>query len=158
MRGTSLVDLEANAVADLPGEGVFGLVGQHPAAIKEGVGVQMLGMDPSLQDAHEGYGNSLKLPELDDFTLEVLVFIELQHHQFQLHLHQQVCLLPEDDIVSDLNRLDADADAVFGDFEEVLLEDELLDGPIEVVAVLLAGDVDVLLGFIGDKHIKVIIK
>lgn len=117
MRGTCLVDLEANVVADLPGEGVFRLVGQDPAAIEEGVGVQVLGMDPSLEDAHEGYGDSLELAELDDFSLEVLVLIELQYDQFQLDLHQQVCLLPEDDIVSDLDGLDADAYAVFGDFE-----------------------------------------
>lgn len=127
MRGTCLVDLEANAVADLPGEGVFGLVGQDPAAVEEGVGMQVLGMDPSLEDAHEGHSDALELAELDDFALEVLVFVELQDDYFQLHLHQQVCLLPEDDIVSDLDGLDADADAVFGDFEEVLLEDELLD-------------------------------
>ena len=51
--GTCFVDLEADAVADLPAEGIFGLIGQDPAAIEERIGVQVLRVDPSLQHAHE---------------------------------------------------------------------------------------------------------
>ena len=41
---------------------------------------------------------------------------------------------------------------MLGDLEEVLAEDDFLDGTGEVVRVLLRGDVDVLLDFVGDEH------
>lgn len=65
---------------------------------------------------------------------------------------QQICLLTHDDIVKYLDGLDAYTDSMFGDLEEVLTEDYLLDSTGEIVGVLLGSYVDVLLDFVGDEH------
>lgn len=114
--------------------------------------MHVLGGYPALQNAHKRDYDTSCFVEIDDISFEIFVGVKFNDYYFHSNLDKQISFPSQYNIVKYLDGLDAHANAVSCNFEEVFAENGITDRFGHILGVYLCGKVEIIVDFVSDKH------